>query len=52
MNAIVNLGGFVVKNTKNNTEIISVFSQMLKEDNYNFVSTNTDPYARPGKKTR
>ena len=51
-NSIVNLGGFVVNNTKKiiYSEIISVSSQTLKEDNYNFVSTNTDPYARPGQK--
>ena len=51
-NAIVNLGGLVVNNTKKfiYSEIISVSSQTLKEDNYNFVSTNTDPYARPGQK--
>lgn len=53
-NAIVNLGGFVVNNTKKiiYSEIISVSSQMLKEDNYNFVSTNTDSYARPGQKNK
>ena len=51
-NAIVDLGEYAVSNIKDlfYSEITSVSSQELKEEYYNIISNNADPYGRSGQK--
>ena len=51
-NALVDLGEYAVNNIKElfYSEITSVSSQELKEEYYNIISNDPDPYGRAGQK--